>query len=120
MSAVRTPGKAALQGLSSLERSSAAGKKNTAATAGGISDVRMDQGPACDRRDRLDGGHAVFAAAVRLPLRGGGRIEAVGNVQGDGTAAAEGDHESGDGRHVASRTVPRLGRTLVFGALAAR
>jgi hypothetical protein len=30
-----------------------------------IHDVRMDQGAACDRGDRLDGRHALSAEAVR-------------------------------------------------------
>src|ERR1700738_324231 len=80
----------------------------------------MDQGAACDRRHRVDGGHAVFAAAVCLSLRGGGRIEAVRDVQADGTAVAEGDHEPGDDRGLVGRALPRLGRSLVFGRLAPR
>src|SRR3982074_1219073 len=79
----------------------------------------MDQGAACDRRDRVDGRHALAAAAVRLPWRRGNRIEAIRDVQGDGTAVAEGDHESGDDRDLAGRTLPRLGRALVFGGLVA-
>src|SRR5439155_24263679 len=64
-------------------------------------DVRMDQGPACDRGHLLDGRHALSAAAVRLSLRGGSRIEAVRNLQGDGKAVAESDHQSGDDRDLA-------------------
>src|ERR1700694_6019055 len=80
----------------------------------------MDQSAACDRRHRMDGRHALSAAAVRLSLRIGSWIEAVRNVQGDGTAVAEGDHEPGDDRNLAGRTLSRLGRPLVFGGLAAR
>src|ERR1700733_2832035 len=82
-----------------------------------IPDVRMDQGAACDRRHRVDGGHAVSATAVCLSLRGRNRIEAIGNVQGDGTSAAEGDHQSGDGGDVAGWALPRLRRSLVLGRL---
>src|ERR1700694_224753 len=82
-----------------------------------MSDVRMDQGAACDRRHRVDGGHALSAAAVRLSLQCGDRIEAVRDVQGDGTAVAESDHQSGDDRNLAEWTLPCLGRPLVFGAL---
>src|SRR6202158_3854864 len=80
----------------------------------------MDQGAACDRRHRVDGGHALSAAAVRLSLRGGGRIEAVRDVQGDGTSVAQRDRQAGDDRTLAVRTLPRLGRPLVFGGLAPR
>ena len=80
----------------------------------------MDQGTACYRRHCVDGGHALSAAAVRLPLRSGSRIEAVRNLQGDGTAAAEGDHQPGDDRDLAGRALPRLGRPLVLSGLAAR
>src|SRR5450631_1465121 len=80
----------------------------------------MDQGAACDRRHLVDGGHAVSAAAVRLSLRGGSRIEAVRNLQGDGTAIAEGDHQPGDDRDLVGRALPRLGRPLVLSGLAAR
>src|SRR6476661_5148738 len=83
-------------------------------------DVRMDQGAACDRRHRVDGGHAVSAAAVRLSLRGRGGIEAIRDVQTDGTAAAEGHHKPGDDRYLAGWTLPRLDRPLVFGRLAPR
>src|ERR1700686_1717014 len=68
----------------------------------------------------MDGGHSLSAPAVRLSLRRGSGIEAVRDVQGDGTAVAEGHHQSGDGRYLARRTLPRLGRSLVFGGLVAR
>src|SRR5712672_3449428 len=77
----------------------------------------MDQGAACDRRYRMDGRDALSAAAVRLSLRRRGRIEAVRDVQGDGTAVDEGDHEPGDDRNLARRPLPRLGRPLVFDGL---
>src|SRR6266446_7086279 len=77
----------------------------------------MDQGAACDRRHRVDGGHALSAAPVRLSLRGGGWIEAVRDVQGDGTTVAESDHQPGDDVYLAERTLPGLGRPLVFGAV---
>jgi uncharacterized membrane protein len=48
--------------------------------------VFVDEGGACDRRHRLDGGHALSAAAVRLSLRGGAGLAAVRDLQGDGTA----------------------------------
>src|SRR5260370_37655041 len=77
----------------------------------------MDQGDACDRRHRMDGWDALCAAAVRLSLRIRSRIEAVRDVQGDGTAVAEGDHQPGDDRNLAHRALLGLGRPLVFGGL---
>src|ERR1700754_1827238 len=82
-------------------------------------DVRMDQGAACDRRHRVDGGHAVSAAAVCVSLRCRNRLEAIGNLQGDGASPTEGDHRSGHGGDVAGRAVSRLRRSLVLGPLAA-
>src|SRR5260370_37900999 len=78
----------------------------------------MDQGAACVCRHRVDGWHALSAAAVRLSLRGGGWIQTVRDVQADGTTVAESDHQPGDDRDLAGRTLPRLGRPLVFGAMA--
>src|SRR3954470_11165852 len=99
--------------MSRLPTSSPAGKRIAS------SDVRMDQGAACHRRHRLDGGHAVSAAAVRLSLRSESRIGAIRNLQGHGTSVAEGHHQPGDDRDVAVRTLPRLDRTLFFRRLAA-
>jgi hypothetical protein len=82
--------------------------------------VRMDQGPAHHRRHLVDGGNALSAAVVCLSLRSRTRIEAVRDVQGDGTAAAEGDHQSGDDRNVVGRALPGMVRSLVFGAVVAR
>src|ERR1700682_4200139 len=79
----------------------------------------MDQGAACDRRHRVDGGNALSAAAVCLSLRRRDRIETVRNLQADGAPSAEGDHQSGDGGDVACRALPRLGWSLVFGRVAA-
>src|SRR5258707_13715355 len=79
----------------------------------------MDQSAACGRRHRVDDGHALSAAVVRLSLRGGGRIQAVRDVQGDGTTLAESDHQSGDDRDLAGWALPCLGRPLVFGVVAA-
>src|SRR2546421_10091120 len=83
-------------------------------------DVRMDQGTACDRGHLVDGWHALSAAAVRLPLRSRDRLETVRDVQGDGTPAFEGDHQSGDDRHLAGRALPCLERALVRLGLAVR
>src|SRR5258708_37303856 len=80
----------------------------------------MDQGAECDRGHLMDGRHALAAAAVRLSLRGGGRVEAIGDLQGDGTAIAEGDHQSGDDRDLAGGALPRLGRPFFFGAVVTR
>src|SRR5438552_19011566 len=79
----------------------------------------MDQGAACDRRHRLDGGHAVSTAAVRLSLRSESRIRAIRNLQADGTTAAEGDHQPCDDRDMVVRALPRLDRTFFFRRLAA-
>src|ERR1700674_1721078 len=83
-------------------------------------DVRMDQGAACDRGHCLDGWNALSAAAFCLSLRGGGGIETVRDVQGDGAAATESDHESGDDRDLARGALSFVGRSLVFGRLATR
>src|ERR1700676_3055877 len=85
----------------------------------GNRDVRMDQGAACDRCHRVDGRHALSAAAVRLSLRRRNWIDAVRDVQSDGTAVAQGYHQPGDGGHLAGWTLPRLGRPLVRGGLGA-
>src|SRR6266436_4181648 len=77
----------------------------------------MDRGAACDRRHRVDGWYALFAAAVRLSLRIRSRLEAIRDVQGDGTAVAEGDHQPSDDRNLVDGTLPRLDRPLVFGGL---
>src|SRR6202034_256001 len=71
----------------------------------------MDQGLPYHRGDRLDGRHAVFAAAVRLSLRRRERLDSVGDFQGDGAPVAPGDHHSGDDRDLGFRTVARLART---------
>src|SRR5947209_10103426 len=80
----------------------------------------MDQGSACYRRHLVDGWHALSAAAVRLSLRGRGRLEAIRNIQADGAAAAQGHHQPGDDRDLARRTFPGLERALVFVELAPR
>src|SRR4051794_8933284 len=58
--------------------------------------LRVDQGAARNRGDRLDGRHALSAAAVRLSLRGGSRIEAIRDLQGHGAQAVTGDYQSRD------------------------
>src|SRR5580692_5730319 len=80
----------------------------------------MDQSAACDRRHFLDGGLALSAAAVRLSLRGGTRLEAVRDLQGDGTAVATRDHQSRDDRNLARRTLSGLGSPPLFGAVVSR
>ena len=47
-------------------------------------------------------------------------LHAVGNLQGDGAAAAQGDHQPGDDCDLGAGLVARLARRLVRGALAAR
>src|SRR5664279_5368703 len=80
----------------------------------------MDQSTACDRGHRMDGRDALFAAAVRLSLRCGGRIQAVRNLQGDGTAVAEGNHQPGDDRDLARWIIPCLRWALGFSRLVPR
>src|SRR5438105_3229564 len=75
--------------------------------------VSVDQGAARDCRHLVDGRHALSAAAVRLSLRSRGRIEAVRDLQGDGMAIAEGDHQPGNDRHLAGRALSGLERALV-------
>ena len=82
--------------------------------------VRVDQGAAYHRGHLLDGRHALFAATVRLSLRSRAGFEAVRDVQGDGTPAAESDHESRDDRDLACGALFGLERSLVFGGLVTR
>src|SRR3954469_14795535 len=94
-------------------------RSKVSGTGKGYRDVRIDQGVACDCGHLVDGRHAVSAAAVRLPLRRRDRLKTVRDVQGDGTPAAEGDHQSGHDHHLAGRVLPRLERALVRLRLAA-
>lgn len=71
----------------------------------------MDQGIPHHCRHRLDGRDALFAAAVRLPLRGRKGLGAVGNLQDDGAASFAGHYQPGDGRDVVVRPLARLERT---------
>ena len=71
----------------------------------------MDQGLSRHRRHRLDGGNALFAAALRLPLRGRERLRAVGNLQDHGAEAVTGHHHSGHGRNMAIGSLAGLART---------
>jgi len=82
--------------------------------------VRVDQSAAHRCGYRVDGGYALFAAAIRLSLRGRDRFKAVRDVQGDGTSASESHHQPGDDRDLAGRALPRMGRSLVFCRLVAR
>jgi len=52
----------------------------------------------------VNGGHARFASAVRLSLRGGDGVQAIRDVQGDGTPTFEGHHLPG--RDLAGRLFP--------------
>src|SRR5262249_46308532 len=90
---------------------------NMAPTVGHPNHVRVDQSTACDRGHLLDGWHALSTAAVRLSLRGRGRLEAVRDLQGDGKPAPESDHQSCDGRDLACRALSGVGWPLVCGRL---
>src|ERR1700759_2527426 len=79
----------------------------------------MDQGTAHHCRDFVDGRHALSAAAVRVPLRRGDRIETVRDIQTDGTPFAEGDYQSRDDRDMAGGALPGVVRSLVFGRMVA-
>src|SRR5262245_27886470 len=81
--------------------------------------LSLAQGCTRRRDHRLDGGNALSAAAVRLPLRGRAWQQAVGNLQGHGAPAADRDHQSGHGGELGARTVVGLGRRLVRRTLAA-
>src|SRR5262245_38446712 len=67
----------------------------------GAAHVRVVEGIPRHRDYRLDGGNALSAAALRLSLRGRARLQAVGNLQGHGAAAAQRDHHAGDGSELA-------------------
>src|SRR5262249_5991881 len=54
----------------------------------GATHVRVVEGLPRHRDHRLDGGNALSAAALRLSLRSRARLPAVGDLQGDGAAAA--------------------------------
>jgi hypothetical protein len=72
--------------------------------------VRLDQGISRHCRHRLAGGNALSAAAVRLPLRRGEGLGAIGNLQDDGAAAASRHHQPGHDRHLAIGPLARLAR----------
>ena len=107
---------------------------------GGRPAVRLAQGLAHHRRDRLDGRHALSAAAVRLSLRGRAGLQAVRDLQGDGAPAAYGiiinpamvvtwaarpvarlRRAAGSGRRLVARQVRpghrHVGRARMFSAL---
>src|SRR3984885_597859 len=73
--------------------------------------VRLDQGLSHHRGDRLDGGYALSAAAVRLSLRGRKGLGAVRDVQGDGAPAVTRHRQSGHGRDLRAWPVARLAWT---------
>ena len=54
----------------------------------------LDQGAPHHRGDRLDGGHALSAAAVRLSHRNHAGLGVQRALQGDGAPAAQGHHQS--------------------------
>src|SRR6185437_14925266 len=70
--------------------------------------VFVDQSAAYHCRHLLDGGNALSAAAVRLSLRSGEGLEAIRDVQGNGTALAEVDHQPGDDCDLGVRVDPGL------------
>src|SRR5262245_10429961 len=77
--------------------------------AASVGHAAMAEGAACGGRHLLDGGAALSAAALRLPLRGGEGFAPVRDLQGDGAPTAALHHEPGDDRGVGDGPVARLG-----------
>src|SRR5436190_21641837 len=65
----------------------------------------VGQGAARHCGDLLDGGNALSTAALRLSLRGGGRIEAVRDLQGDGATPLTRHHQSRHGNELGDGTL---------------
>src|SRR5205085_2410908 len=82
--------------------------------------IAVAQGVSRHCGDRLDGRHALSAAAVRLSLRSRDWLEAVRNLQADGASAAARDHQSGDDRDLGAWCLAGVGPGILFGRLAAR
>src|SRR5262249_792114 len=75
----------------------------------GATHVRVVEGLPRHRDHRLDGGNALSAAALRLSLRSRARLQAVGDLQGDGAAAAARDHYAGHGGELGAWPMARMG-----------
>src|SRR5215472_14411177 len=75
----------------------------------GATHVRVVEGLPRHRDHRLDGGNALSAAALRLSLRSRARLQAVGDLQGDGAAAAPRDHYAGHGGELGAWPMARMG-----------
>src|SRR5260221_2731868 len=75
----------------------------------GATHVRVVEGLPRHRDHRLDGGNALSAAAFRLSLRSRARLQTVGDLQGDGAAAAPRDHHARHGGEMGALPVARLG-----------
>src|SRR5437868_11804830 len=81
--------------------------------------LRGPEGAAHRGGDRLDGGAALSAAAVRLSRRDPRRLAAERDLQGDGAAALPRHHEPVDDRRLALRPGARLARRMVARRLVA-
>src|SRR5260221_6840876 len=75
----------------------------------GATHVRVVEGLPRHRDHRLDGGNALSAAAFRLSLRSRARLQTVGDLQGDGAAAAPRDHHARYGGELGAWPMARLG-----------
>src|ERR1700746_1216169 len=85
----------------------------------GATHVRVVEGLPRHRDHRLDGGNALSAAAFRLSLRSGARLQTVGDLQGDGAAAAPRDHHAGHGGELGAWPMARMGGGALCRRLAA-
>src|SRR5215467_6621714 len=85
----------------------------------GATHVRVVEGLSRHRDHRLDGGNALSAAAFRLSLRSRARLQTVGDLQGDGAAAAPRDHHASDGGELGAWLMARVGGGVLCRRLAA-
>src|SRR5262249_61859664 len=85
----------------------------------GATHVRVVEGPPRHRDHRLDGGNALSAATFRLSLRSRARLQTVGDLQGDGAAAAPRDHHAGHGGELDAWPMARMGGGVLCRRLAA-
>src|SRR5262249_2221632 len=85
----------------------------------GATDVRVVEGLPRHRDHRLDGGNALSTAAFRLSLRSRARLQTVGDLQGDGGAAAPRDDRAGHGGELGAWPMARMGGGVLCRWLAA-
>src|SRR5215218_2561737 len=78
----------------------------TARPQGPARALPLAQGPPRRGDHRLDGRHALSAAAVRLPRRDREGLGPLRDLQDHGAAAPQGDHQPGNDRCLGARALP--------------